>query len=337
MGKEWEFWQAIREIYCNAIDEGECSMDFVQNIDPKEGETHFHIDTKKDVLEFVSNYDNYFSFNKKVLFKCKDGKILEKTGEKANIYRKGINCFKTDKSSCYDYDFSSITIDENRIVKYFWQVEERIWNLIYQCDNEEVIMKILHNTNDNNFLEGSLSDYSNINSSCASETFKKCIKGNRIAPIGFAGLLKPDEVHNHILIPTRVFKEIRGITGDENVGDKFKVTKNGAFYRELETSTALYDATINKALDFLKEVKFPINYEIKVAIFDDKQVMGTIYEEVIVLSDICVEKGINEIVNTIIEEYIHIKYNTMDETRDFQTAIISEFITYMKNTNAYLL
>lgn len=337
MGKDWEFWQAIREIYCNAIDEGDCSMDFVQTIEPRENETHFYIDTKQDVLEFVSNYDNYFAFNKKVLFECKDGKILEKTGEKANIYRKGINCFKTSKSSCYDYDFSSITIDENRIVKYFWQVEERIWNLIYQCDNEEVIMKILHNINDSGFIEGTLSDYSNINSSNASEIFKNCIKGNRIAPIGYAGLLKPDEIYNHILIPTRVFNEVRGITTDDNVGDKFKVTRSGAFYRELETTPPLYNSTIKKALDFFIEAKFPISYEIKVAIFDDKAVLGTCSNKTIILSEICVEKGINEVVNSIIEEYIHIKYQVMDETRDFQTAIISEFVTYMKNINAYLL
>jgi hypothetical protein len=335
MGKDWEFWQAIREIYCNAIDEGGCSMDFVQTIQPVESETHFYIDTKKDVMEFVSNYDNYFAFNKKVLFECSYGRILEKTGEKANIYRKGINCFKTDKTSTFDYDFTDIDIDENRLVKYFWQVEEKVWRLIYQCDNKEIILQVLHNSANHEYLEASLSDYSTI-SSAMSDAFKDCLKETRLAPIGYAGLLKPDEVQNHIIIPTKIFQSVRGVLGDNNVGDKFKVNNTGAFYREIESSL-LDEATIKKAIEFLKEVKFEMNYSIKTAIFDNKEVMGTVDGENIILSDICIEKGVNEVINTMIEEFIHLKYDVRDETRDFQTAIISEFITYMKNINAYLL
>lgn len=335
MGKDWEFWQAIREIYCNAIDEGGCSMDFVQTIQPQDNETHFYIDTKKDVMEFISNYDNYFAYNKKVLFECSQGRILEKTGAKANIYRKGINCFKTDKTSVFDYDFNDISIDENRLIKYFWNVEEKMWDLIYRCDNKEVILQILHNLSNHEYIEGCLSDISTISNN-ASEIFKSCLKEIRVAPIGYAGLLKPDEVQNHVIIPTKIFKSIRGIIGDENVGDKFKVTKSGAFYREIETSL-LGDATIKKAIDFFKEVKFSIPYKIKTAIFDDKSIMGTVQNDCIILSEICLEKGVNEIVNTIIEEFIHIKYKCDDETRDFQTSVITEFISYMKNINAYVI
>src|ERR1700748_1736186 len=198
MGKDWQFWQAIREIYCNAIDEGDCSMDFVQTISPEENETHFYIDTKKDVTEFVSNFNNYFSTSKKVLFECSIGKILEKTGKTANIYRKGVKCFNTNKSSVFDYDFTDISIDDNRLVKYFWETEEKIWNLIYKCDNPEVIMSILHNCNSNEFIEGCLSDISTINATVASETFKECLKKINFAPSGYAGLLKQDEVHNHV-------------------------------------------------------------------------------------------------------------------------------------------
>ena len=336
MGKDWEFWQAIREIYCNAKDEGNCTLEFVQNFEPKADETHFYIDTKHDVFEFMSNYDNYFSFEKKVLFECEDGRILEKTGSHVNVYRKGINCFKTTLDSVFDYDFSEITIDENRLVKYSWQVEEKIWSLIYQCNNKDVIMQILHQCSNDKKIESNISSWSDISCKNPSETFIKCLKESRLCPLGYAGMLKPDEVMNHILIPTRIFQELRGLIADENVGDKFKTTKTGVYYRELETITALYDATINKALDFLKEVHFDMNYPIKVALFDEKEVMGTVQYETIILSDICVKKGINEVVNTIIEEYIHIKYQVFDETRGFQTAIISELITYMKNVNTHL-
>ncbi len=336
MGKDWQFWQAIREIYCNAIDEGGSSMDFVQSISPVDNETHFYIDTKKDVTEFVSNFDNYFATSKKVLFECPSGRILEKSGTTANIYRKGVRCFNTNKTSVFDYDFNEITIDENRLIRYFWETEEKMWNLIYQCTNKDVIMSILHNCSNHDFIEGCLSDVSTINSSRISDEFKECLKEINMAPSGMAGLLKPDEVNNHIVVPTKVFNSVRAYIPEDNVGDKFKVTRKGALYREIETNE-LYKATIKQALYFFSECRMEIEFPIIIAIFDDKEVMGAAHDGKIILSDIGLEKGVNEVVNTIIEEYIHLKYKVMDETRGFQTSVITEFISYMKKVNAFVI
>lgn len=336
MGKDWQFWQAIREVYCNALDEGGCSMDFVQSVVPVVGETHFYIDTKKDVLEFVGNFDNYFATNKRVMFECKWGRILEKTGETANVYRKGIRCYETKKTSVFDYDIPDLLIDENRLVKYNWTVEEKIWNLIFKCTDEKVIMSILHQCNSSDYLEGCISDISTINSSGASDVFKNCLKKIRIAPKGYAGLLKPDEVHQHVILPTKVFEAVRGEIGDENVGDNFKITRHGAIFRG-EDMPELYRATLKQAIYFFSETGFDIPYDIEFAVFDDKDIFGSAVGDKIYLSDICFEKGVNEVTNTILEEYIHLKYNVMDETRAFQTAMLTEFISYMKKVNSFVI
>lgn len=335
MGKDWKFWQAIREIYCNAIDEGDFTLDFVSVIDPRENETHFYIENIEEAAAFMGNFNDYFATNKKVLFECKLGRILEKTGTTGNIYRRGIRCFETPKFSVFDYDFNDIDIDENRLVKYFWQIEEKIWSLIYQCEDKETILRVLHSSSDRNYLEGCLSEISAINST-VSDVFRDTLKSLNLAPSGFAGCLNPDEVHNHIIIPTKIYTSVRGIIGDENVGDKFKVTRKGAFYVEKDANP-LEEATIAQALDFFKECHYPINYDIKVATFDNKSVYGAALNNIIYLSDICLERGVNEVCNTIIEEQIHLKYEVKDETRDFQDAVIAEFVTYMKTNNSYLL
>lgn len=336
MGKDWQFWQAIREIYCNAIDEGGSTLDFVQAPFPCENETHFYISTNKDSVEFVGNFDNYFAHNKKVLFECKEGRILEKSGTECNVYRKGIRCYNATKPSMFDYDFERIDIDENRLVKFTWQVEERMWKIISQCTNEFVIKQIMHNCGSTDFMEGTISDWSTIDTSAASEEFVRYLKSTNIAPKGYAGLLKPDEVHTHIILPTKIFDAVRGLVGDENVGDKFKVTKVGAMFREISTSE-LMAQTIKEAMYFFSEVNFDIPYEIKVAIFDDKGILGCAYNGFIYLSEICTEKGVNEVCNTIVEEYIHLKYGCQDETREFQTAAITEFISYMKKVNSFVI
>jgi hypothetical protein len=335
MGKDWKFWQAMREIYCNALDEGGCVMDFVQEIESKEDETHFYIQKKVESGTFVLNFDNYFAQNKKVLFECKYGRILEKSGTDCNIYRKGIRCYNSNKTSVYDYDFNDIHINENRLVEYHWEVQEKIWKIIYQCSDKELIINILNNSSDENYLEGCISSVATISSN-VSEVFKETLNNINIAPQGFAGLLKPDELQNHVIIPTKVYKSIRGHIEDKNVGDKFKFNGSGGIFRTIDMSL-LHQATLKEAMYFFSEVGFEIPYEVKCAIFDDKDILGTVDENIIIVSDICFDKGINEVVNTIIEEFIHIKYNVQDETRGFQTSIISELITYMKKINSFTL
>jgi hypothetical protein len=337
MGKDWQLWQAIREIYCNALDEGGCTMDFVQEIEPKENETHFYIQNKTEVKKFIADFDDYFATNKKVLFECAEGRILESTGNNANVYRRGIKCHISNKQSVFDYDFKNIDIDENRLVKYSWEIGKKIWSLIYQCDNEEVIKQALHQCQSHELIEGNVSEFVTLSTANASETFVKVLKEINLAPRGYAGLLKADEVHNHVILPTEVFKSVRGIIGDENVGDNFKVTKKGAMFRVIEQESLLHNETLKKALYFLKECSFEVEYDIKLVIFDDKEILGAAYEETILLSELCLDKGVNEIVNTILEEFIHIKYKVADETRAFQTAMLTEFVSYMKMKNAFAL
>jgi len=336
MGKDWNFWQAIREIYCNAIDEGGYTIDYVMNIEPVVGETHFYIDNKDDAKNFISDFDNYFAHNKRVLFECEKGRILEKSGTTANIYRKGIKCFITNKASQFDYDFNEITVDENRLVSYSWTIDEKIWDLIYRCDNEEVIMQILHNASKTDFIEGCISDISILNASAYSERFKEVLNKINLAPKGMAGYLKPDEINNHVIIPTKVFESVRSIIKEDNLGDAFKVTKQGEMYRRIDV-TPLQQQTIKQALYFFEQCGFDIPYEIHVAMFDSKDIWGCAHNNTIILSDIGLERGVNETCVTILEEFIHLKYDVKDKTRAFQDAMLVEMIGYMKKLNSFVI
>jgi hypothetical protein len=336
MGKDWQFWQAMREIYCNAIDEGDSSIEYVNSIVPVAGQTHFYIEAKHEARDFTARFDDYFAQNKRVLFECELGRILEKSGTAANIYRKGIRCHNSTKTSVYDYDFADIPIDENRLVKYYWNVEERLWTLLFRCTNRDVIMQVLHNSDNSDYIEGCVGDIATINAAGCSDEFMECLRTINVAPKGYAGLLKPDEVHTHVILPTKIFQSLRGVLDDNQVGDRFKVGRAGNLFREVEPHP-LHQATMSNALEFLSQCRLNIPYQIVFAIFDNPDYLGCADGERIVISLVCVERGVNECVNTILEEYIHIKYRVLDETRAFQTAIIAEFITYMKTANAYVI
>lgn len=327
MGKDWRLWQAMREIYCNAIDEGESAFNTVDEIEPRENETHFYIEMNEEAEKFMENFDNYFSFNKKVLFECEAGQILEKSGQSINLYRKGINCANYKTASLYDYNFNHIRIDENRLVAWSWEPEEKIWDIIFRCTDKEVITKIFNNLNRDVF-EKKFSGVSSISSRNMSDEFKEAISEMKLVSQDYAGLLKPDEMHQFNQVPGQVFQEIKHTLKNENLADGFKVYTTG-MYREVEANE-IQNAVIENSLKFLSEAGFHIPYVIKVGVFADKDTMGCADGEVIVLSEINLEQGTTEVINTMIEEFIHIKHGVRDASRGFQTAIITEFISYMK-------
>ena len=94
-------------------------------------------------------------------------------------------------------------------------------------------------------------------------------------------------------------------------------------------------------VEFIKEAKVEelLKYEIVLGIFDDKDVTGYADQKnnCIVVSNIGIEKGVNYLLEIIIEEYIHLKYNAKDCSRDFQNACIQEMVKVLKIKNAIVL
>ena len=142
-GHKWSCWQALREVYCNAIDEGEHSMEVVDVIEPCEGKTCFYIGYVQEVQDFFENFNDYFAEGKEVLSENEHGRILKKHGAKTCIYRKGILCYETEEKSLFDYDFEDLNLTEDRLAQYYWEVNGKVWKLILSCKNEYVIRKLL--------------------------------------------------------------------------------------------------------------------------------------------------------------------------------------------------
>jgi len=340
-GAKWKLWQALRELYSNSIDEGGESLEVVNNISPSEGETHYYILMRPELLDWFSNFNDYFSENKEVLFECEYGKILKKHNNFAHLYRKGIKVYESKDNSLYDYDFHDINITEDRIISYSWEISEKIWRIIYACTNKDIIRNIFHNINQSNLIETNISGVADIPTSGISEEIKEILKEMKVCNANMGGYLSPEEALIFKQIPSKIFNSLSHLLTDDNLGNAFKVGLDGMMYRECEF-TLLQEKTINKLRDFLKECNALYlieDYEIIAGIFDNKQILGYADKKnnKIVISNTNLDQGINEILNTIIEEYIHLKYNVKDCTREFQTASITEMIKIMKIKNAYVL
>ena len=117
MGIQWKLWQAIRELYSNALDEGlnefeMVEVDFTKDYTMYADETAIYIKSTPELDDLFFNIDEYFLMNREPIFECEYGAIYPKTGAKARIYRKGIKAYETNKNAIFDYDLKKITIDE---------------------------------------------------------------------------------------------------------------------------------------------------------------------------------------------------------------------------------
>lgn len=140
LGKNWELWQAYREIHSNTLDEnGEISS---EKLIPEAGTTLFQIDCEEDCL------NTFLDANKEILL-YSNGNVEIYLGESDKIYYKGIRAKDLNKNSIYTYNIlTDCELTEDRALSYDFQVEREIVNAIGECDNTDVINNIITCSND---------------------------------------------------------------------------------------------------------------------------------------------------------------------------------------------
>jgi len=336
MGYDWQLWQALRELYANAQDEGMLYFDMVDEINPEEGSTHLYISVTQEIEDFMFNLNDYIAYDKTVVFENEVGKIYKKHSDKTCIYRKGIRCYETKKPSIFDYDFNDVEINESRIAQHSWEIIEKMWQLLAECDVNVVAYEVLNKLSSNkdcieNEIDGTVVFVDGIEFSSA---WLKPLQDKSICPRNMAGYLPEEDRLKTFLLPSKLYNKLATITENKTVSDKFKVTK-GTLYKDLEAVPDDKLKILEEIYDFLVDTGIRIDYKWKVVNFPEKRIKGTIDKEneIILISDATFEEGKQYVLNTIIEEYIHLKYGVGDETRGFQEAIINEFISYAGRIN----
>lgn len=337
MGKDWELWQAIREFYSNALDEGGVDIEIVDTISPEANETHFYIEANKAVTDFMINFDEYFNVNRRAIYSCPDGKVFEKLSSEAIVYRRGIKCSEYSIPSTFDYDLTVVGINESRILNSpGWAPQERIMKMIMACTHEGLIERFIKATSVKGSFECFSGSMISIYKMHANENFINVIGRMKLAPMEYGGMLTEDERETFVLIPNNIYEEIVDFMKEENKAMFFADSVKGNYFSEIKP-TELHKATLKKAEEFLTECQYVIGYKVQVVKFANPKILGMAANETIYVSDIAIEKGTQDLVNTLIEENIHLKYGVSDETRAFQTAAIGEMIDIMKKAYAFPL
>lgn len=335
---DWTHWSIIREIFSNAIDEGEASIKLLKNkkieqLKPIEDFTTFYIECNEDFNEIIENWDLYFSENRSdISYQNDKNDKLFCGGEKLLVYRKGIRChYDANSKSLFHYDLNNIEINESRTISSEWSFKYNLVGFFRKNDNPDVIHKILYNIN--KYWEKTLSwdNYSHIQ---FSDTWKSKIGDNYLIPYENAGFWEDDIKEmksNYIILPNSLIEALKAQFGDsiKVIGDD-AVNKGKGDKKILTELSKREQYLLDEAVDFLKKADYKIEFPIKVARFVRPEILGLAENETIFISDKCFTMGKREIINTIIEENQHLKTGHADETRAMQTDLINLFIGEME-------
>ena len=339
MGIDWKDWFVIREIYCNAIDQGDHEITLTRNVKPVEGCTVFYIDSEK-FKEVIDNFDKYFSFNRPAVYQNKYGKVMKPIEpNKVNIYRKGILVYTLEAKGVYDYDLSDVEINESRIVSDTWQMKSKIKSLLATCDDLSVVSVVLNSLDvESNLLEGTLG--STYTGEKFNDVWFKAVDERTLVPgeyAGFWGEIIYKNRGKYLILPkdfcdmlVNEFKDLRILGNSLNRKESYLV---------IENKSERHTVMLKKALNFLEKAEYEVRYPIEIVSFLDPSVRGLADREKarILLSERLFEEGLKKLVAVIVEENEHLITYLEDETREFQNLFIYKFVTVLeKITGEYL-
>ena len=147
LGKDWEPWMAVRELACNARDEG---GSFTRWEDPNWDHCGEGTEIALDWPELEASWDETL----KELFVPDDLNPLEEVegilihpGESGFLYHRGVRVMKLPKKAAFTYNIiAPVDLTEDRTAKYAFIVEENVRRALFLSQDPGIIAAALTNT-----------------------------------------------------------------------------------------------------------------------------------------------------------------------------------------------
>lgn len=322
MGKEWSAWMIIRELWCNALDEGGAQREVTESLTFEEGSTCFYIQITPEFKEVIDNWTNYFVHDITPVFSNTNVAIYP-GGQTLRIYKNGV-LIKEDvtKRSVFCYDMKNVQINELR--EYNGSLSQPMWECLRQADGK-TISYFMETVQESHFESKADWDWFSSFEKQWKETIgsAKLIHKEALDAIKNRGL---EIDHSSVIclpkpIYTALTKQFSGI-GALRVADKVN-----EFY---ETFSSDADKKIKEALVILEEAGYNFSPELKFiyGVFGDKTVWAKISldKKEVLISENIADKSLFDVVTTLVEENEHFKTGFLDNSREFQQHFIDLYV-----------
>lgn len=299
VGKNWELWQAYRELYANVLDEGGSVL--TGSVTFNENNTNIIVRGDK-FREIHFNKDSFILSNDLVFRECLPGLLNAFHGTTNSCFYKGFKVHELSEEMKFLYTYNmlaNVKLTEDRTIKSTWDIKYYVALLFLQTKDEEMLKNVL--LANESFYENTL-DFAMM-STKPSETFMKVMRE-----------LYKDKGLEINKTAIRVFLE----NNKEDI-EPVPCEINGIEKEQLEIAKAFI-----KSLDYEID-KFPIiiTKSLGPEIFG----LASLKDNKIYLSKNAFERGTTFLTETLIEEFIHLEYRHMDCSRAMQDYLFRKIVS----------
>ena len=328
-GNAWHPWMIIRELWCNALDEGGEVREITDNLSGCEGTTSFYVQLSPEFKNVWDNWGDYFIHDKAPISETDTYKIFP-GGNAIRLYKQGVLIYEDkNNKSLFSYDIRNADINELR--EFRGTVSFEMVRALASA-NKQAIEYFLENISET-YYEGTM-DY------CWYTSFSKSWR----EVIGSSKLIHPKAIEtilsrgleidtaSCIVVPEKVYRFLtKEFTG---IGALRTADKVNEFY---EIFDAQLELKIKQALAILETCGYFIHPELKFiyGVFGDKRVLAQINidEKTIMVSESMLNKPIFDVVSMVIEENEHFNTGFKDHTREFQQHFIDLYAKTLLDNN----
>lgn len=312
MGPQWETWWIIRELLSNARDESvhEFYVRPWDEVDFPAGWTVFALDY--DTFEAVwLNREKYFVIDRLPRHEVGPLKLYTRLGDGCRIYKNGVLIHEDDADDAFDYDMSTVELNEMREIRYTTLLRGEITTvLLTDLDDANIVREYVNkiNTHMRYFkpvYTGDVSTYDQMNLEL-SDAWKEVINGAD-QPFHKKEGLSGDLPTDGLVVPSGLYGVIHAFTHKDKP-------------LQLSAPTPAQEEQLQRVLGKLFDYGVKIRYPIKTAELGP-HVHGQRVDSTIVLNPSKAFGDDKNLASILLEEFLHIATGQADMTRSFQTAI----------------
>ena len=295
IGKNWELWMAYRELFCNCQDEGGTVYEAAEPPAPEAGVTRVIV-TGNAFLEVRRDHDRYFITGRPA---WANSDIEVHPGRSAGVYYRDVLIGQNSLGIPTQHTYNlrrKITLTEDRTAKYAFEVDTTIARGLVQCEDPEIVRAAV--TADDGAYEKHISfDVSGVT---PSDAFIQVVGGlvrDRV------GRLNPSAV--------KLYERHTKITAEP----------------EPIALSPVEGKMMERARSFCTRMGFHIDQPVIVVESLGNNVFGMARNDRIYIAQRAFMEGTKQLAVTLIEEYLHLRHDLRDETREMQEYLLARLVS----------
>jgi len=299
-------------------------------------ETQIMIDMTSELEDFMFNQKDYLAAGKEVVFENDYGQILRKHGAAGRLYYRGILVYEHTEGSVFDYNVTSISLNEDRQAAYSWQIPQTIWKLLYSCTDPTICRQVLTGIQGKPFIEQKIDEQfaDRQDSYICEPAWTAAVGNNIIAPALMFEYVDDDERPATLSLPTKLFYGLVDMCQGVRKARAFSQATGKELFAVTKTN-ALQKSILEAATTFLTHCDMMPAQAIKIVTFTNPDLLGQAKDGEILVSVKCLDRGVHETCVCILEEALHLSSGKSDFTRGFQNAIFEAWLNYAKKVFNY--